>query len=103
MTPSDEIGAIGRFLSLGDTAEILGLSVQEAADLVLSGELPAIRVGSGHLWRVERSVLQSYIDAKYEETRRLNLWLQSAYTDIPELSGGRVLRPASDRSDTDAP
>jgi excisionase family DNA binding protein len=88
--PSD---AVGRFLTLADTAEILNISLAEALDLVRSNELPAIRIGSGKVWRVERVVLESYIEAKYEETRRMSLWQQSDFANIPELSGGTIIRP----------
>jgi excisionase family DNA binding protein len=88
--PSD---AVGRFLTLADTAEILNISLAEALDLVRSNELPAIRIGGGKVWRVERVVLESYIEAKYEETRRMSLWQQSDFANIPELSGGTIIRP----------
>jgi len=83
---------LGRFLTLADTAEVLAITPAEALDLVRSNELPAIRVGSSHAWRVERRMLESYIEAKYEEARRLSLWEQSDFGNIPELSGGRILR-----------
>ena len=85
--------SVGRFLTLADTAQILNLSLAAARDLVRTGELPAIRVGATGAWRVERVVLESYIEAKYEEARRLSLWEQSDFANIPELSGGRILRP----------
>jgi excisionase family DNA binding protein len=85
--------ALGRFLTLGDTAEILNISAADALQLVDSGELPAIRIGSGSVWRVERVVLESYIEAKYEESRRMSLWNQSDFANIPELSGGEIIRP----------
>jgi excisionase family DNA binding protein len=87
--------ALGRFLTLGDTAEILNISPTEALELVESGELPAIRIGSRGVWRIERVVLESYIDAKYEEARRMSLWKQSDFANIPELSGGEIIRPAN--------
>jgi len=85
--------SVGRFLSLADTAEILNLSPAAARDLVRTGELPAIRIGARGTWRVERIVLESYIEAKYEEARRLSLWEQSDFANIPELSAGRIVRP----------
>lgn len=87
--------ALGRFLTLGDTAEILNISPTEALELVESGELPAIRIGSRSVWRIERVVLESYIDAKYEEARRMSLWKQSDFANIPELSGGEIIRPVN--------
>ena len=84
---------VGRFLTLADTAEILSLSAAEVFDLVRTGELPAIRLGTAGAWRVERVVLESFIEAKYEESRRMALWQQSDFGNIPELSGGRIIRP----------
>lgn len=89
---ADTPDAVSRFLSLGDVAEILSISVEDARALVDTGELPAIRIGGGSQWRVERTVLESYIDALYEESRRLSLWLQSDFGNIPELSGGTILK-----------
>jgi DNA binding domain, excisionase family len=84
MTAS-EAGGLARFLTLSETAEVLAISVNQAYALVRSGELPAIKIGGNGHWRVENTVLQSYIDAKYEENRRRALWHQAAYADIPEL------------------
>ncbi|WP_309615567.1 helix-turn-helix domain-containing protein [Salinibacterium sp.] len=80
---------LGRFLTLGDTAELLNISTNQAYALVRSGELPAIKVGAGGQWRVERSVLESYIAAMYEHTRRMNLWNQADYTNLTEFSFGQ--------------
>lgn len=79
---------LGRFLTVADVAEILNISATQAYGLVRSGELPAIKVGAAGHWRVERTVLESYIEAKYEENRRHGLWMQSEFADIPELSIG---------------
>lgn len=98
MTDSGHSEAVGRFLTLADVAEILAISASDALDLVRSNELPAIRVGTTGAWRVERIVLESYIEAKYEEARRMALWQQSDFSNIVELSGGRILRP-TDRND----
>ena len=82
-TPSD---GLARFLTLADTAELLNISTKQAYALVHSGELPAIRVGAGGRWRIERSVLESYIEAMYEETRRASLWNQSDYGNLTVVS-----------------
>jgi excisionase family DNA binding protein len=94
MTDSLSSDAVGRFLTLGDMGEILNISPTEALELVRTGELPAIRLGSSG-WRVERVVLESYIEGKYEEARRMSLWEQSDFANIPELSGGTIIRPNS--------
>jgi excisionase family DNA binding protein len=59
-----------RFLRLPDVAEILNVSESQARALVTSGELPAIQVGGRRQWRIERSVLETYIQEKYDNPRR---------------------------------
>jgi hypothetical protein len=93
MTDSAPSDSVGRFLTLADTAEILSISAAAALDLVRTGELPAINIGARGAWRVERVVLESYIESKYEEARRMSLWQQSDFANIPELSGGTIIRP----------
>lgn len=80
---------IGRFLTLADVAEVLNISVHQAYGLVRSGELPAIKIGGNGQWRVERALLETFIEAKYEETRRMNLWNQSDFDNLTELSFDR--------------
>lgn len=97
MTHSESTGqdaALGRFLTLADTAEVLNISASQAYALVRSGELRAIKVGGHGHWRVERTMLESYIEAKYEETRRLSLWQQSDYASLNEYSFGSASRAA---------
>jgi excisionase family DNA binding protein len=79
--------SLGRFLTIADTAELLSISMTQAYALVRSGELPAIKVGAHGHWRIERTVLESYIDAMYEQTRRMNLWKQSSFADVAEFVG----------------
>ena len=81
---------LGRFLTLADTAELLSISTGQAQALVRSGELPAIKVGAQ--WRVERTVLESYIEAMYEQTRRMSLWNQSDYASLSEPAFGEPRR-----------
>lgn len=81
--------ALGRFLTIADTAEVLNISVKQVYLLVRSGELPAIKIGAGGRWRVERSMLESYIEARYEETRRMNLWHQADFSSVAEFSPRR--------------
>lgn len=98
MTHSDSPGqdaALGRFLTLADTADVLNISASQTYTLVRSGELPAIKVGGHGHWRVERSVLESYIEAKYEEARRMSLWQQSDYASLSEYSFGLRGAPGS--------
>jgi len=93
LAPTPDSSALGRFLTIADTAEVLNISASQAYALVRSGELPAIKIGSSHgvggQWRVERDVLEGYIAGKYEENRRRNLWNQAEFADIPELFAER--------------
>lgn len=88
---TDATEPLGRFLTVADTAEILNVAPADVLALVRSSELPAIRVGSAGKWRIERAVLESYIEAMYEESRRRSLWEQSDFANIPELSGGKII------------
>lgn len=87
--PSDDL--IGRFLTVAETAEVLRVSVTQAYGLVRSGELPAIRIGASRQWRVERSELEAFIQARYEEERRAANWNQADFAILPELRGGNLL------------
>ncbi len=86
MTESQAQSSLGRFLTIADTAEVLNISANQAYLLVRSGELAAIKVGASGRWRVERTVLEAYIEAKYEETRRINLWHQADFSSLAEFS-----------------
>ena len=58
-----------RFLRLPDVAEILNISEYQARVLVRSGELPGIQIGGRREWRVERNVLEAFIQRQYEQPR----------------------------------
>lgn len=93
-TPSDQ--PLARFLTIADTAEMLNVSAGRAYALVRTGELPAIRIGSPGQWRVEREVLESFIEAKYEESRRASLWNQSDFANVTDVAfGGDHIRTSS--------
>ncbi|GAB2520573.1 helix-turn-helix domain-containing protein [Paramicrobacterium agarici] len=77
--------SIGRFLTVADASEILNISIDEVHELITSAELPAIRVGSPARWRVERRVLEDYIQQKYEETRRMSLWHEANAASIQDI------------------
>jgi excisionase family DNA binding protein len=83
--------ALGRFLTLAETAEVLNISVSQAYSIVRSGELRAIKIGAAGHWRVERVELEAYIDAKYEESRRRAHWNQTEFAILPELRAERLL------------
>ena len=82
MNHSMEDNGLGRFLTIADTAELLAVSAAEVHQLVTSGELPAIRIGTKGQWRVERAVLEGYIEGQYEQARRLSLWNQADFTGV---------------------
>ena len=87
MTEASTADGLGRFLTLADAAQILNVSPAAAQELVTSGELPAIRVSSH--WRIERTVLETYIEAMYEQTRRMSLWNQSDFASVAEAPFGQ--------------
>ena len=89
MTSPGSGGEIGRFLTLAETAELLAVDAATVDELVRSGELPAIRVGTSGPWRVERTQLEVWIDEQYEQTRRHAAWNQGQFANIVELSGAR--------------
>lgn len=95
MTSPGSGDEIGRFLTVADAAELLAVDVATVDDLIRSGELPAIRVGSSGPWRIERTQLEVWIEEQYEQTRRHALWNQGEYANVTELSGVRSerLRP----------
>ena len=69
MTSPGSGDEIGRFLTIADAAEILAVDVATVDDLIRSGELPAIRVGTSGPWRIERTQLEVWIELQYEEAR----------------------------------
>ncbi len=78
--------ALGRFLTVADAAEVLSVTIADVLDLVRSGELPAIAIGTARQWRIEREVLETYIEAMYEQARRMSLWHQGDLADLIEFS-----------------
>lgn len=59
-----------RFLRLADVAEILNISESQTRALVTRGDLLGIQIGGRRQWRVERSVLEAYIQERYADARR---------------------------------
>ncbi|MET0990476.1 MAG: helix-turn-helix domain-containing protein [Glaciihabitans sp.] len=84
MNETGNSNALGRFLTLADVAEVLNISTGAAYSLVRSGELPAIKLGRHGQWRIERDVLESYIEAKYEEARRIKAWREAEFDRVVE-------------------
>lgn len=80
-----EDSATGRFVSIADAAELLGLSVAETLGIVRDGELPAIRTGRGAQWRVAVEEIDAYVSGKLEESRRMGLFEQSDFASIADL------------------
>ena len=62
--------ASDRFLTLADVADVLNISAAQTYALVRSGDLPAIKIGGRGQWRVERTMLETYIDRMYNQTRQ---------------------------------
>lgn len=89
MTSSTEDPGLGRFLTIADTAELLALSAAEVHQLIATGEIAAIRLGSPGQWRIERTVLEGFIESKYEESRRIGLWNQADFTGVLDFDTAR--------------
>lgn len=57
-----------RFLTLTDVSEVLNISLSQTRALVKTGELKGIQIGGRNQWRVEKSMLEDYIQAMYVKT-----------------------------------
>lgn len=57
-----------RFLTLEEVADELAVTKTQVYTMVRDGELPAIKIGKKGHWRVERTKLEEYIEARYTET-----------------------------------
>jgi len=93
MESQRDAAPLGRFLTVTDTAEVLNVSAQHVAELISSGELPAIRIGRSGPWRIEFPALEAFISGQYEEARRAGLWHQAQLTELAEFTGAPMLRP----------
>lgn len=69
-----------RFLPLSEVCEILAISAHQGYQLVHTGELEAIQIGPKGSWRVERTRLEEYIEAKYAEQRKAVRSAEAAQT-----------------------
>lgn len=101
MNASVDPQSIGRFLTLAEVSEILNVTMDVATGLVQSGELPAIRIGGVGEWRVERTMLEQYIDDQYEYQRRVAALRQGEFADTGDLAGtGDFLEASATQDDT---
>ena len=57
-----------RFLTLPQVAEELNISASQTYALVRSGDLKGIQIGGRNQWRVERSMLEEYIEQAYRRS-----------------------------------
>lgn len=57
-----------RFMTLAEVAEVLNTTETQVYAVVRRGELPAIKIGGRGQWRVERTVLETFIDQMYAQT-----------------------------------
>ncbi len=57
-----------RFLTLDDVAAELAISRSQTYALFRGGDLPALKIGGRGQWRVERTDLETYIDAVKRHT-----------------------------------
>lgn len=78
-----------RFLTLTDVAETLNITMAQTKALVRSGDLPAVKIGGRGIWRVEDSMLETYIEQLYTRTRESIGRGESAAQDQVGGSGSR--------------
>lgn len=83
-------GALPRFLTLEEVAELLRVEVETVLELVEAYDLPAFLVGDAGPWRVERDVLERYIDDRYEAQRRVARLGLPEGDDFAELWGPHI-------------
>jgi DNA binding domain, excisionase family len=57
-----------RFLTLADVAEVLNISMSQVYALVRNQELKSIKIGGRGQYRVERAMLEEYIERMYQQT-----------------------------------
>ncbi|BDZ51463.1 hypothetical protein GCM10025867_37040 [Frondihabitans sucicola] len=102
MSPAPSAPPPRRFLVVAEVAAMLSLTIEDVESMVGSGELPAIRVGPYDEWRVEQSVLDGFLEAKYEESRRSALWNGFDFGSITEIDPqGRRIPPPANQPDVD--
>jgi excisionase family DNA binding protein len=59
-----------RFLTVPQVAEELATSEAQILALVKRGDLVAMKLGGRGQWRIERTKLEQFIQAAYDETER---------------------------------
>ena len=92
-----------RFLTLADVAETLNLTMSATRALVSSGELPAIQVGGKHVWRIEESVLEQFIQDQYTATRERQKAERAQLSGDQRWPSTRSRRSPANASDTVCP
>jgi excisionase family DNA binding protein len=86
-----------RFFRVDEVARMLSLETEAVQHLVESGELPAVRLGPREEWRVEERLLDEYLEAKYEQTRRAVLWRGFDFASVADLDPeARPQKPGAD-------
>ncbi|RKR73280.1 helix-turn-helix domain-containing protein [Frondihabitans australicus] len=89
-----------QFVTSAVVAEMLSLEIADVEALLESGELLGIRIGRRDEWRVERTVLDRFLEAKYEEARRAALFRGFDHASIADLDGRRRGAPRSARPES---
>ena len=79
-----------RFLTLEEVARLLRIPESLALDLVVGGELHAVQIGDDGPWRVERELLEAYIDDRYEAQRAAARTHFPGDDDFAELWGAPI-------------
>lgn len=85
-----------QFVTVAQVASLLALGEDDVLAILVSGELPAIKVGPRDEWRIEQSVLDGYLEAKYEEARRAALFEGFDFGSVVDIDPGRRIPPPDD-------
>ena len=90
MTTPGSGDEIGRFLTIADAAELLAVDVATVDELIRSGELPAIRVGTlGPVARRAHPARTLHRRPVRGSRAGSPLWNQGEFANVSELSGAR--------------
>lgn len=76
-----------RYLTPGQVAELLAISVDEVIVLLHEARLRGAQLGTPPRWRVEEASVNDYLEDQTEAARRTALWHQSENASFPEVWG----------------
>lgn len=82
--PANQPEPSPRFLKIQDVALELATSNSQIYAVLRTGELQGIQIGGRKQWRIERSKLEEWIQARYRATQQGLAALPESLEDNPE-------------------